>query len=72
MGYSGRGVKVTSHLHLVPRLRMGDAITLLPQNAFKQGIETDLSSAYARTIFDIVAPSTLISHGSSSRDAFRQ
>ena len=50
---------------------MGDVRTSLPQNAFKQHIGIDLSSASAHTIFCIVAPSTLISHGAFYRDAFR-
>ena len=33
-GYSGRGVKLTTHLHLVPRLRMSGAIPLIPLYAF--------------------------------------
>jgi hypothetical protein len=32
--YSGRGVKLTTHLHLVPRSRMRGAIRPLPQYAF--------------------------------------
>jgi hypothetical protein len=31
---SGRGVKLTTHLHLVPRLRVSGAIPLLPLYAF--------------------------------------
>jgi len=50
---------------------MGDVRTSLPQNAFKQHIGIDLSSASAHSIFYIVAPSTLISHGAFYRDAFR-
>ena len=34
-GYSGRSVKLTAHLHLVPRLRMSGAIPLLPLYAFR-------------------------------------
>jgi hypothetical protein len=30
-GYSGRGVKLTTHLHLVPRLRMRGTITPFSQ-----------------------------------------
>ena len=33
-GESSRGVKLTTHLYLVPRLRMRGAIPLLPQYAF--------------------------------------
>jgi hypothetical protein len=33
-GWSGRGVKLTTHLHLVPRSRMRGAIPPLPQYAF--------------------------------------
>jgi hypothetical protein len=33
-GKSGRGVKLTIHLHLVPRLRVRGAIHVLPQYAF--------------------------------------
>jgi hypothetical protein len=33
-GYSGRGVKLTTHLHLVPRLRMRRAIHPHPQYVF--------------------------------------
>jgi hypothetical protein len=33
-GQSGRGVKLTTHLHLVPSLRMSGAITPLPQYDF--------------------------------------
>jgi hypothetical protein len=33
-GKSGWGVKLTAHLHLVPRLRMYGAIPLLPQYVF--------------------------------------
>jgi hypothetical protein len=68
MGHSGRGVKETSHLHLVPRLRMGDARNSLPQNTFKQHIGTALSSNSVHIIFCVVAPSTLISHGDYSLD----
>jgi hypothetical protein len=31
----GRGVKLTTHLHIVPRLRMLGAISLFPINVFK-------------------------------------
>jgi len=31
---SGRGVKLTTHFHVVPRLRIRAAITLLPQYVF--------------------------------------
>jgi hypothetical protein len=34
LGESGRGVKLTAHPHLVPRLRMYGAILPLPQYAF--------------------------------------
>jgi hypothetical protein len=27
---SGQGVKLTTHLHLVPKLRMSEAVTLVP------------------------------------------
>jgi len=33
-GYQGRGVKLTTHLHLVPRLRLCGATHSLPQYAF--------------------------------------
>ena len=59
------------HLHLVLRLGMDDGRNSLPQNAFKQHIMIAWSSTSAHTIFYIVTPSTLISHGTSSRDAFR-
>jgi hypothetical protein len=34
LGYSGRGMKLTTHIHLVPRSRMRGAIPPLPQYAF--------------------------------------
>jgi hypothetical protein len=39
---SGRGVKLTTHLHLVPRLLMTGAITLLPLLAFMTWTGTNL------------------------------
>jgi hypothetical protein len=41
-GYSGWGVKLTTHLHLVPRLRMIGAMPLLPLYAFMVWTETTL------------------------------
>jgi hypothetical protein len=32
--FVGRGMKLTTDLHLVPRLRMSGAVTLLPSNVF--------------------------------------
>jgi len=34
LGVKRRGVKLTTHLHLMPRLRMRGAIPLLPQYVF--------------------------------------
>jgi hypothetical protein len=41
-GDSGRGVKLTNHLHLMPRLRMSGAIPLLVLYAFKACAEKTL------------------------------
>jgi len=38
-GYSRRGVKLTTHLHLVPRSRMRGAIRPLPQYALWRGAQ---------------------------------
>jgi hypothetical protein len=40
--WSGRGVKLTTHLHLVPSLRMSGAISPLPVYAFTVWTETIL------------------------------
>jgi hypothetical protein len=41
-GQSGRGVKLTTYLHIVPRLRMTGAIPLLPLYAFMAWLRTTL------------------------------
>jgi hypothetical protein len=41
-GYSGRGVKLTAHLHLVVKLRMSGAILLLPTYTFMAWTTTTL------------------------------
>jgi hypothetical protein len=42
LGLSARGVKLTTFLHLVPRLRMSGEISLVPQYAFMALTETYL------------------------------
>jgi len=36
-GYRGRGVKLTNHLHLPPRLRMREAIPSFPHMSSRRG-----------------------------------
>ena len=40
-GQRGRGVKLTTHLHLVPRLRKSGVISLLPPLTSLQGVDRD-------------------------------
>ena len=50
-GQGGRGVKLTTHLRLVPRLRMSGAMPLFPLHAFMARTEVILSFTLCEIIF---------------------
>jgi hypothetical protein len=53
-GQSGRGVKVTTHLHLVPRSRIHGAIPPLPQHAFICGAHLNFRDDFTFIFYYIV------------------
>jgi hypothetical protein len=54
LGYSGRGVRLITHSHLVPRLRMSRAIPLLPLYAFMA--RTGRTLPFTKSIVTVAIP----------------
>jgi len=61
-GYGGRGVKLAAHLHLLPRLRMGGAIPLLPyMPCHNRHVRCDVASGHSSTAgLEVLLQSLLI------------
>jgi hypothetical protein len=64
-GYSSRTVKLTTHLHLVPKLRICGAIPTLPQHVFMAGASliTGTSLPFSRTVITNVFTMKCVKHG---------
>jgi hypothetical protein len=60
-GCSGRGVKLATHLHLLPRLRMSGAIPLPPyMPSQNRHVRCDVASGHSSTAGLVVLPHSIL------------